>query len=116
MTTRAVTGRRRAVLVYSVARMGVLLGVFAVLYVVGLRGTLLVAAGALGSGLVSYVVLARQRTAMAISLAAGPRRPRRRFRDRIAASAAAEDAYVDSLQSAQPDRTTPNRTEPHQRD
>ncbi|MGI8697950.1 MAG: DUF4229 domain-containing protein [Mycobacteriales bacterium] len=116
MTTRAPAGRRRAVLVYSIARMGVLLGVFAVLFVVGLRGTLLVVAGALGSGLVSYVLLAPQRTAMAVALAAEPRRPRRRLRNRIAASAAAEDAYLDSLEPTPPDRAGPNRTQSGQGD
>lgn len=114
--TPGAPGRTRAVLVYSVARVAVLVAVFGLLYLVGLRGPLLVLVALLGSGAVSYVLLAPQRVTMARALGGRPRRARRRFADRIAASAAAEDAYVDSLEAARPDRAATNRTDRDQGD
>ncbi len=86
----------RAVAAYSFARVLVFLGVLAVLYLVGLRGGLLVLVALLGSGLVSYVVLAPQRARMSAALEPALRRRPRGLSARIAAAAAAEDAYADA--------------------
>jgi hypothetical protein len=109
------TGTTRAFAVYSLARLGVFVGVAAALFLAGLRGPLLVLAALLGSGLVSYVLLAPQRAALAAVLGGRSRR-RGTLSQRIAASAAAEDAYVDSHQDDRPDVTGTKRTGEHQGD
>lgn len=118
MTDRRPASRLRAVAVYSAARLLVLVAVAAALYLAGLRGALLVFVALLGSGLVSYVLLAPQRAAMAVALDRGGarRRPRRGLSARIAASASAEDAYLDSLPDGPPDVTGTNRPGGHQED
>lgn len=96
----------RAVLGYSLARLLVFVVVTAALYLAGLRGVLLVLVAVVGSGLVSYILLAPQRAAMGAAVQRGLSRRRSARRDgaprglraRIAASAAAEDAYVDALE------------------
>lgn len=76
MTADHPTSWGRAVATYSLARLGVLLAVAGVLYVVGLRSVLLLLAAVLGSGVVSYVLLAPQRAAMALALQRSVRRKR----------------------------------------
>jgi hypothetical protein len=53
-----------AVLIYSLARFGILLAVLALGYLAGLRDIWLIGSAFLGSGLISFVVLDQQRTAM----------------------------------------------------
>lgn len=103
------TSGTRAIATYSLARVGVLAAVAAALYLAGLRGTLLVLVALVGSGLVSYVLLAPQRAAMATALDRGDRRRRRTLSARIAASAAAEDAYADSREGPPHDVTGTKR-------
>lgn len=103
MTGDRPPGGARAVATYSLARLLVLVAVAAVLYLAGLRGTLLVLVALLGSGVVSYVLLAPQRAAMAVVLERSLRRRPRSPSARIAASAAAEDAYVDRLEADRDD-------------
>lgn len=119
MTERPPTSAIGAVAVYSAARLVVFVAVAAALYLAGLRNALLVLVALLGSGLVSYVLLAPQRAAMAAVLSRGrrrPRRPRGSLSARIAASAAAEDAHLDSLAERPPDVTGTNRTGGHRED
>lgn len=117
MRRRRPTSGFRAIAVYSVARLLVLVAVAAALYLAGLRGALLVFVAVLGSGLVSLVLLAPQRAAMATALNRGKgRRPGRGLSGRIAASASAEDAYVDSITDPQPGGTGTNPAGGHQED
>jgi hypothetical protein len=58
----------RPALAYSLARLGLFLAAVALLYLVGARGLLLVALALLVSGIISFVVLSRQRDAMSSSL------------------------------------------------
>lgn len=102
MTGGARGGSARAVAGYSFARLLVFLGVAGVLYLVGLRGALLVLVALLGSGIVSYVLLAPQRAAMAAVVERAVRHRPRGFSTRIAASAATEDAYADALEAHRP--------------
>jgi len=102
----------RAVAVYSLARLLVLVGVGAALYLAGLRGLILLLAAVLGSGLVSYVLLAPQRAAMGAALERRLRRSRG-LSARIAASAAAEDAQLDALEAQRRADPTPPDEERH---
>ena len=69
----------RTVLAYTSARLVVLVATMGVLYLLGARGLLLVAAALLISGLISYVLLTRQRDAMSSAVAAKVKHGRRRF-------------------------------------
>ena len=53
-----------AVLTYSLARLGILLAVLALAYLAGLRDIWLLGSSFLGSGVISFLVLDQQRTAM----------------------------------------------------
>jgi TctA family transporter len=66
-------------LAYSLARLSLFLAALLVLYLIGARGLLLVALALLVSGIVSFVVLSRQRDAMSSSLSARFRGLRTRF-------------------------------------
>ena len=82
------------VLTYSAARLLLFVAALALLYLVGARGLLLVALALLASGIVSFVVLSRQRDAMSSSLSARLRGMRARFGEfgsRIDEGAKAED-------------------------
>lgn len=72
---------------YSLSRITLFVVALWVLYFLGARGLLLIALAALASGLISYVVLSRQRDAMSAAVSARVRR----MQERIDASAAAED-------------------------
>jgi Protein of unknown function (DUF4229) len=72
---------------YTVSRLLLFGAAMAVLYLIGARGLLLVALAALASGLVSFVLLSRQRDAMSAAVADRIRRTR----ERMDALAAAED-------------------------
>lgn len=110
-------GAGRTVAAYSVARLLVLLGVTAVLYLVGLRGGLLVLVALLGSGLVSYVLLAPQRARMSAAIERSSRRRPRGLSARIAAAEATEDAYADALEARnQSDGPPPQPPGRHQQD
>lgn len=72
-------GLGRAFLVYTGARLGLFAVVFVILVGVGLGGVLSVAAAFVASGLLSYVLLDRQRRAFALRLE--QRRSQRRVID-----------------------------------
>jgi hypothetical protein len=81
-------------LAYSLARLGLFLGALLLLYLIGARGLLLVALALLVSGIISFVVLSRQRDAMSSSLSARLRGMRARvgeFGGRLDEGAEAED-------------------------
>ena len=71
----------RPALAYSLARLGLFLAAVALLYLVGARGLLLVALALLVSGIISFVVLSRQRDAMSSSLSTRLRGMRARVGD-----------------------------------
>ncbi len=77
----------RAALAYTVARVLLLLAALGGFYLVGARGLLLLALAAVVSGLISFVLLSRQRDAMSGALFSRARA----FRERIDAGARAED-------------------------
>lgn len=75
---------------YTLARIGLLLAVAAVLYLVGVRSYLLVVLALLLSGLLSYVVLGRLRDAVSMKVAQRVDASREK---RAAAQRAEEDLY-----------------------
>ena len=79
--------RRHPAVTYTLLRVLIFLAALGVCYLLGARDWLLVLLAVLVSGLASYVLLARQRDAMSTMVADKVRR----VRDRIDASAAAED-------------------------
>lgn len=83
----------RAVVIYNLARLGLFVGCALLGYLAGLRGLLLLVGALVVSGVLSWFLLARQRIAMAGVVADAASRGRSRLGQR----AAAEDAYVDSL-------------------
>lgn len=80
-------GTKNPTLRYSTLRVAILAGVFFLLALIGFRGIVLLVLAAAISGLASYVVLSRQRDAMAAVV----EEKLRRTRERIDSSAAAED-------------------------
>jgi Mn2+/Fe2+ NRAMP family transporter len=84
----------RPAFAYSLARLGLFLAALLLLYLVGARGLLLVAVALLVSGIISFVVLSRQRDAMSSSLSTRFRSMRARageFGGRLDEGAKAED-------------------------
>jgi Mn2+/Fe2+ NRAMP family transporter len=84
----------RPALAYSLARLGLFLAALLLLYLVGARGLLLLALALLVSGIISFVVLSRQRDAMSSSLSSRFRGMRTRFGEfggRLDEGAKAED-------------------------
>jgi hypothetical protein len=77
----------RATLYYTVLRLGLFALVLLLLYAAGARSLLLLGGAILISGVISYLVLTRQRTAMASAI--GKRVSN--FRERLDAGTNAED-------------------------
>jgi hypothetical protein len=77
----------RATLAYTSARILLFLAALGLLYLVGARGLLLVGLALVVSGIVSFVVLSRQRDAMSGALVFRFRQ----FRSRVDEGARAED-------------------------
>lgn len=77
----------RSTIAYTTARILLFVAVTALLYLAGARGILLLGAALLISGVVSYVVLSRQRDAMSSAIASRIRG----FRGRLDAGSRAED-------------------------
>ncbi len=71
----------RSVLAYTAARVALFAATAGVLYILGARGLLLVALAVLVSGLVSLVLLSRQRDAMSVSMLAAARKGRRKLEE-----------------------------------
>lgn len=84
----------RPALAYTSARIGLFVTALVLLYLAGARGLLLIGLALLASGIISLVVLSRQRDAMSSSLSARLRGARARvseFGARIDEGAKAED-------------------------
>jgi len=84
----------RSTIAYTTARILLFVAVTALLYLAGARGVLLLGAALLISGVVSYVLLSRQRDAMSGALMARLKNRRSRgpgFRARLEEGARAED-------------------------
>lgn len=67
------------VLAYTAARLALFLATAGVLFLFGARGMLLLGLAILISGLVSFVLLSRQRDAMSSAVASGVRTRRRKL-------------------------------------
>jgi Mn2+/Fe2+ NRAMP family transporter len=80
-----------SVLAYTVARAALFAATTGVLYLLGARGLLLFALAVLISGLVSLVVLTRQRDRMSASVVSAARRARGNLERRIEESRTRED-------------------------
>ena len=78
----------RATLSYTVLRLAIFAVALGLLYLVGARGIVLLGVAALASAVLSYVVLARRREAMADSIS----QRITNARDRLNEGARAEDA------------------------
>jgi Mn2+/Fe2+ NRAMP family transporter len=76
---------------YTLSRITLFVVALWVFYLLGARGLLLIALAALASGLISFVVLSRQRDAMSAAVSDRVRR----MKERLDASAAAEDVDED---------------------
>ena len=87
----------KAFLVYSAMRLGLLIGVGGILYLLGMRDLLLVAVALLVSGLLSFTLLSDQRDQMSAALAVR----KAALDERNAARTAAEDAANDAMREAQ---------------
>ena len=70
---------RSPFLVYLASRAAILAAVAGVAYAVGLRGPVLLVVAVLASGVLSLVLLSKQRDAVAVSLAERSRRARERL-------------------------------------
>lgn len=94
----------RAVVSYNLARLGLFVGCAVLGYLAGLRGLGLLAGALIVSGLLSWFLLTRQRTAMAevVGDAIG------RGRGRLAERTAAEDAYADAARARVDEGVTPS--------
>jgi hypothetical protein len=77
----------RSVLIYSLSRLALFAATAGVLFLVGARGLLLLALAILISGVISFVLLSRQRDAVSSSVTERASR----MRDNLAAGAARED-------------------------
>ncbi|GAA0333766.1 DUF4229 domain-containing protein [Actinoallomurus spadix] len=81
----------RSVLVYTLARLALFGATAGVLFLAGARGFLLLALAILISGIISFVLLSRQRDAVSASVT----RRAARMRENLAAGAAREDEEED---------------------
>lgn len=76
-----------ATVLYTLSRLLLFVVVFVVIYAIGLRGLLMYALALVISGILSYVVLSRQRDRMSVALS----RRLTNFRDRLDEGTRAED-------------------------
>ena len=93
----------RTALFYTVSRLLLFIVVLLLLDLAGARGLLLIALALLISGLLSYVLLSRQRNSMASSLSGrlGARPPRTQsFRERLNEGTRAEDTDDEPAQAS----------------
>jgi uncharacterized membrane protein YqgA involved in biofilm formation len=99
----------RSTLVYSGSRVGVFAVLLGLLYVVGVRGVIVVLIALVLSGVLSYFLLDRQRSAFAAAL---EERVKRR-RERAAAKSAREDEIADRLIAEEQARRSLSSSGPH---
>ncbi len=91
--------RPSPVLVYTASRILLFVASAGVLYLIGARGLLLLLLALVVSGLLSFVLLSRQRDALSAVVVDRSRR----VRDRMDARTTAEDAADDAWRAAQGD-------------
>src|ERR1700759_5226960 len=102
----------RTALAYTLSRRLLFVAVLLLLDLAGARGLLLIALALLISGLLSYVLLSRQRDAMAGSLfsrLSGRTRQGGSFRSRLAEGARAEDTDDDEQTTPAPAAPAPDK-------
>ncbi|MDA0563521.1 DUF4229 domain-containing protein [Streptomonospora sp. S1-112] len=99
----------RSVVAYTAARLLLFAVAFGVLYLLGARGLLAAALAVLISGMVSYVLLARQRDAVSAVIAGGIANMRG-IGDRLEAGAAKEDAAQAAAKAAAAEAGEPGAT------
>ncbi|MHB1614185.1 MAG: DUF4229 domain-containing protein [Actinomycetes bacterium] len=87
---------RSVVLAYSLARLVIFFAVTGVLYLVGMRGILLLMVAVVVSGLLAYVLLNRQRDQVAQSLSHRVAGAGARISSRIEAANRVEDEALDA--------------------
>jgi hypothetical protein len=87
----------RAVLVYNAARLGLLLVCLVLGALAGLRGFALIVAALVVSGVISWLLLGRQRVAMGAAVEGAVQRGRQKMQSRTAA----EDAYDEQVRGEQ---------------
>ena len=100
----------RATLAYTSARILLLVASLILLYLVGARGLLLLVLALLVSGILSYVLLARQRDRLSGALSARLRNGRQRaagFRTRLEQGAQAEDEDPEEAGTSEPANLAP---------
>jgi ABC-type transport system involved in cytochrome bd biosynthesis fused ATPase/permease subunit len=95
--------RPSPVLVYTASRLTVFVVVAAVLAFLGMRGILLLLVAVVVSGLLSYVLLSRQRDAMSQSVVQRGERLRRRMREATESEDEADDAMRAATDAADQD-------------
>jgi hypothetical protein len=71
----------RSLLAYTAARVTLFAATAGVLYLLGARGLLLIAVAVLVSGLVSFVLLSRQRDAVSALVSSGARKGRQKIEE-----------------------------------
>ncbi|MFL6055521.1 MAG: DUF4229 domain-containing protein [Actinoallomurus sp.] len=89
----------RSVLIYTLARLALFGATVGVLFLTGARGFLLLALSILISGVISFVLLSRQRDAVSRSVT----QRAARMRENLAAGAAHEDAATSEPAAARED-------------
>ncbi|HVS68820.1 MAG TPA: DUF4229 domain-containing protein [Mycobacteriales bacterium] len=92
-TDEAEPSGARAVLIYNLLRLSLLVLCALIAYVIGLRGIWLVAAAFLASGVISWFALKNQR----INMGAAIERTVERGRAKAAERTAVEDEYADKV-------------------
>lgn len=100
----------RTALTYTLSRLILFVAVLLLLDLAGARGILLIALALLISGLLSYVLLSRQRDAMAGSLGSrlsGRTRRASSFRARLDEGARAEDPAEDAAEDTADEQAAP---------
>jgi hypothetical protein len=93
------------VLVYTAFRLGVFVVVAAILALLGMRGILLLLVAVLVSGLLSFVLLSRQRDAMSQAVVQRGTSLRQRMKEATESEDAADDAARAAADQAEHDAT-----------
>jgi len=83
------------VILYTASRIGIFVACLGLLYLVGMHGILLIAVGFVVSGLLSFVLLNRQRDAMSAFVTERAARMRQRFNERLTAEDVDDEAVDD---------------------
>jgi low affinity Fe/Cu permease len=88
------------VVLYTASRIAIFVACLGLLYVFGMHGILLIAVGFVVSGLLSFVLLNRQRDAMSAAVTERAARMRQRFDERLTAEDLDDEAVDDPARSS----------------